>query len=423
MHRLQPGRLTTEPLETLVRREGGLVLATLIRTVGDFDIAEDAVQDAVVEALQVWPERGVPDKPGAWLTTVARRRAFDRVRRDAQRNDKERLAATSLLGGDEPPGDGASSMVRDDVLRLIFTCCHPALSAEAQVALTLRTICGLSAREIAGVFLVPEATMAQRLSRAKKKIAVARIPYRVPEDHELTDRLRSVTAVIYAAFTAGHHAPAGESVLRVDVAEEAIRLARLVAELVVDEPEARGLLALLLATHARRAARVNADGDVVLLADQDRSLWDHEAIREASQLVDTALRRRKPGPYQVQAAISCLHGLAPTQDETDWRQILELYDLLIGMQPTPAVGVNRAVAVAEVHGASAGLDALEAVGGVEDWHLYWAARADMLRRLGQNAEAAAAYRRALTCDCNDADRRFLDARLAQLDGNGAVRPR
>jgi RNA polymerase sigma-70 factor (ECF subfamily) len=397
-----------------VRHEGGLVLATLIRTVGDFDIAEDAVQDAVVEALEVWPRRGVPDNPGAWLTTVARRRALDRIRREAKRTDKEHLAATRLVGDDAQPGDGASSMVRDDVLRLIFTCCHPALAPDAQVALTLRTICGLTTSDIAGVFLVAETTMSQRLTRARKKIAAARIPYRVPEDHELTDRLRPVMAVIYAAFTAGHHAPAGDAVVRIDIAAEAIRLARLVNDLVVDEPEAQGLLALLLATHARSAARIDAAGDVVLLADQDRSLWDRQAIREAAEVIDAALRRRRPGPYQVQAAIACLHGLAPAAAETDWPQILELYDLLLQMQPTVAVTVNRAVAVAEVHGAAAGLDALDAVEGTDDWHLAWAARADMLSRLGRDEDAAGCYRRALACDCNAADRRFLERRLGAL---------
>lgn len=389
------------------------MLATLIRTVGDFDIAEDAVQDAVVEALETWPKRGVPNNPGAWLTTVARRRALDRVRREAKRFEKEHLATTSLLGDEAGPPESAS-MVRDDVLRLIFTCCHPALAADAQVALTLRTVCGLSTRDIAGVFLVPEPTMAQRISRAKRKIALARIPYRVPEDHELTDRLRPVMAVIYAAFTAGHHAPAGDVAIRVDIAAEAIRLARMINELVVDEPEAQGLLALLLATHARRDARVDRHGDLVLLADQDRSRWDHGAIREAADLIDAALRRRRPGPYQVQAAIACLHGLAPTAEETDWSQILELYDLLIGMQPAPAVAVNRAVAVAEVHGAAAGLDALEAIDDVDGWHLKWAARADMLRRLGRVDDATESYRRALGCDCNAADRRFLQRKLQEL---------
>ena len=399
------------------------MLATLIRTVGDFDIAEDAVQDAVLEALEAWPTRGVPNNPGAWLTTVARRRALDRIRREAKRTEKEHLASTVLLGDAGAPPAESSSMVRDDVLRLIFTCCHPALAPEAQVALTLRTVCGLSTRDIAGVFLVPEATMAQRLTRAKRKIAVARIPYRVPEDHELTDRLRAVMAVIYAVFTAGHHSASGEEVVRIDVAAEAIRLARLVNELVVDEPEGQGLLALLLATHARHDARLDANGDVVLLADQDRTRWDHTSIREAADLIDGALRRKRPGPYQVQAAIACLHGLATTPTETDWPQILELYDLLIGMLPTPVVALNRAVAVGEVHGPAAALEALGAISGVDDWHLYWAARAEMSRRLGTLDEAAADYRRALACECNEADRRFLTGRLHEVEGDASVRPR
>lgn len=400
-----------------MRHEGGLVLATLIRTTGDFDVAEDAVQDAVVAALEAWPRDGVPDNPGAWLTTVARRKALDRIRREVKRRGKEEQAV-SLLGEDDA-FDGDSSMVRDDVLRLVFTCCHPALSAEAQVALTLRTICGLSTADIAALFLVPEPTMGQRISRAKRKIAVARIPYRVPADHELQDRLRAVLSVVYGAFTAGHHAASGPQPVRVDVAAEAIRLGRLLVQLIPDDPEAQGLLALMLAAHARVAARVDDAGDVTLLADQDRSRWDHAAIAEAAGLVDTALRRRRPGPYQVQAAIACLHGLAPTWEATDWLQILELYDLLARIQPTPVVLLNRTVAVAHVHGPAAGLDALAAVDGLEGWHLYWSTKADFLRRLDRLDEAAAAYEQALSCASNEADRRFLRERLASVRPAGS----
>ena len=412
----------TGALEELVRCEGGRVLATLIRMTGDFDLAEDAVQDAVVAALEAWPREGTPDNPGAWLTTVARRKALDRVRREAGRRGKED-AAVELLAGETEPHVGPSaaderrrSAVADDMLRLIFTCCHPALSHEAQIALTLRTVCRLTTAEIAAVFLVTEPTMGQRISRAKRKIAVARIPYRVPADHELTDRLRAVLAVIYAVFTAGHHAPTGDTPLRVDLADEAVRLALLVLELVRDEPEAAGLLALLLATNARRAARVDDAGDVVLLADQDRRLWNHEAIAEAGALVDQTLRRRRPGPYQVQAAIACLHGLAPTWNDTDWPQIAELYELLEHFEPTPVVRVNRAVAVAQTDGPRAGLALLDGVDGLSGWHLLWSTRADFHRRLGEVTEAADAYRRALACECNDADRRFLERRLSEVAG-------
>ena len=390
------------------------MLATLIRTTGDFDIAEDAVQDAVVAALEAWPRTGVPDNPGAWLTTVARRRALDRIRRETARRTKEEQAAITLLDEPDPVDDGGS-MVRDDVLRLVFTCCHPALAQEAQLALTLRTVCGLSTRDIAAVFLVPEATLGQRISRAKKKIAVARIPYRVPPDHELQDRLAAVLAVVYLIFTAAHHAATGPTPVRADLAAEAIRLARLLVELMPDEPEAAGLLSLLLATHARSATRVDAAGDIVLLRDQDRSRWDSDAITEAAALVDSALRRHRPGPYQVQAAIACLHGLAPTWEATDWAQILELYDLLEQMQPTDVVRLNRAVALAEVRGPTEGLLAVESINGLETWHLYWSTLADMLRRLGRLDEAGAAYRRALECDPNDADRRFLEARVRDVD--------
>ncbi len=307
---------------------------------------------------------------------------------------------------------------RDDRLRLLFTCCHPALSPESQVALALRTICGLTTVDIARVFLVPEPTIGQRISRAKAKIAKAHIPYRVPDDHELPDRLRPVLSTVYAVYTAGHHAPVGELGGRLDLADEAIRLARVLVELMPDEGECVGLLALTLATNARRRARTDSDGEIVLLADQDRSLWDVEAIAEASALVESVLRRGRPGAYQMQAAIACLHGAAQTYADTDWPQIAELYRMLEVRWPTPVVRVNRAVAVAEVTGPRAGLALLAELVGTtaERWHLYWSTRADFQRRLGELTAAADSYRQALGCPCNDSDHRFLQRRIAELTG-------
>ena len=402
-----------DPLDETIRIEGGQVLATLIRLTGDIDRAEDALHDAVVVAADVWRRDGLPAKPGAWLTTVARNKALDRMRREAQRAPKEAEAFRLLTETGVADDDQEN---RDDRLRLLFTCCHPALSPEAQVALALRTICGLTTVEIARVFLVPEPTIGQRISRAKAKIANAHIPYRVPEEHELPDRLRPVLATIYAVFTAGHHAPTGELGGRVDLADEAIRLARVLVELMPDEGEGVGLLALTLATNARRRARTDAQGEIVLLADQDRSLWDHAAIAEASTLVDSVLRRGRPGAYQIQAAIACLHGVATTFADTDWPQIANLYAMLEVRRPTPVVRVNRAVAVAEVAGPSAGLALLEELAGSpsERWHLYWSTRADFQRRLGQLDAAAESYRQALACPSNDSDRRFLERRLAEV---------
>lgn len=402
-----------DPLDETIRIEGGQVLATLIRLTGDIDRAEDALHDAVVVAAHVWRRDGIPAKPGAWLTTVARNKALDRMRREVQRAPKEVEAFRMLTETDVSDDDRES---RDDRLRLLFTCCHPALSPESQVALALRTICGLTTVEIARVFLVPEPTIGQRISRAKAKIANAHIPYRVPEEHELPDRLRPVLATIYAVFTAGHHAPTGELGGRVDLADEAIRLARVLVELMPDEGECIGLLALTLATNARRPARTDATGEIVLLADQDRSLWDHAAIAEASALVDSVLRRGRPGAYQIQAAIACLHGVAPTYAGTDWPQIAELYGLLEIRLPTAVVRVNRAVAVAEVAGADAGLALLAELQGTaaERWHLYWSTRADFQRRLGRFEAAADSYRQALACPSNDSDRRFLERRLNEV---------
>jgi RNA polymerase sigma-70 factor (ECF subfamily) len=411
------------PFDDLLRIEGGRVLATLIRLTGDIGLAEDAVQDALVVAVERWPRDGVPENPAAWLTTTARNRALDRLRREASRSHRE-AAAVDLLDASSPANvehvvADAGNGVADDELRLLFTCCHPALAAEVHVPLALRTLCGLSTVEIARAYLVPEATMGQRISRAKRKIATARIPYRVPEDHELPDRLASVLAAIYVMFTIGHHAADGRLDARVDLADEAIRLARAVDELMGDEPECQGLLALLLATHARRATRVDGAGDVVLLAHQDRQHWDHEMIAEAAGRVEAALRRRDPGQFQIQAAIATLHGLAPSFAETDWPQIAELYGLLEQCAPTPVVRVNRAVAVAEVAGVPAALALLDGAvasdpAALERWHLYWSTRADLLRRDGRVDEAVGAYVRALGCPMNDADRRFLTRRSAEL---------
>ena len=400
----------TDSLEETLRVEGGQVLATLIRVFGDFDLAEDALQDAVLVALEKWRTDGVPQNKGAWLTTVARNKALDRVRRESRRQDKETEAADLV-----DPGEPVESDV-DDRLRLMFTCCHPALAAESRVALTLRTISGLTTTEIARAFLVADATMGQRISRAKRKIAVAKIPYRVPEDHELPDRLPAVLAALYVIFTTGHHAPTGRLDDRVVLADEAIRLARLLAELMPDEPEVLGLLALMLATHARHRTRLDRAGDLVLLADQDRTQWDQDAIAEASGIVDGVLRRRNVGPYQVQAAIACLHGLAPSDAATDWKQIVDLYRILEGITPGPVVRVNRAVAEAKVFGPQAGLELLEATEGVETWHLYWSARAEFLAQSGRTDEAVVSYRRALECPMNESDRRFLGRALARVSG-------
>lgn len=399
----------TPALDEVIRIEGGRVLATLIRLTGDIDAAEDALQDAVLTATEVWARDGVPTNPGAWLTTVARNKALDRLRRESRRGEKEAEAAVLLLVDDQvPPGD--------DMLRLLFTCCHPALSREAHVSLALRVVCGLTTAEIARVFLIPEATAGQRISRAKAKIAQARIPYRIPASHELPARLPAVLACIYLVFTVGHDAAKGELLERVDLAEEGIRLGRILRSLMPDESEVAGLLALMLATHARHPARVDGSGDLVLLADQDRSLWDVAAIQEAADLVRFTLRRGRTGPYQVQAGISCLHSLAPAYAATDWAQIGRLYGVLEEMVPTPVVRVNRAVAVAESSGVEAGLALLDDLAGtaIERWHLYWTTRADFERRLGNREAARACYQAATRCQPNEAELRFIARRLSEV---------
>lgn len=396
-------------LEETIRTEGGRVLATLIRLTGDIGLAEDALQDAAIAALSAWQAKGVPANPGAWLTTTARNRALDRLRRERSRTDKETEAMRMLDQGPTDPPDG-----RDDRLRLIFTSCHPALSPEARVALSLRTVGGLTTTEIARAFLVPEPTMGQRISRAKKKIATARIPYRIPEDHELPDRLPAVLSAIYVIFTTGHHAPVGRLDARVDLADEAIRLGRILTDLMPDEPECQGLLALMVATHARTPARIDDEGRQVLLADQDRSKWDRVAIDEAASIVDRVLRRRRVGPIQIQAAIATLHGLAPSDAETDWPQIVDLYRMLEQVSPGAVTRVNRAVAESKVFGPE---HALELLDGVEagEWHLYWSVRSELERESGRHSEAVESLRRALDCELNASDRTLLEERLALLD--------
>ena len=403
-------------MERIFREEAGRVTATLIGMLGDFDLAEECVQDAFVVALQRWPSHGVPDNPGVWLTTAARRMAIDRLRRAGALESKKELLMP--LGRFES-GDGSddATSIPDDRLKLMLTCCHPALAVEAQVALTLRTLGGLTTREIAGAFLVPEPTLAQRLVRAKKKIKDAGIPFRVPEDSVLPERLKAVLSILYLIFNEGYVATGGDELVRKELCAEAIRLGKMLALLMPDEPEALGLLALMLLQDSRRNARLDPGGELVLLEDQDRSAWDGAEIEEGLGLVERCRRRGRPGAYQIQAAIAAEHAGSPSGDATDWARIAALYDELLARHPSAVIELNRAVAVAMAEGPERGLELVEAIaasGSLKSYHLLHATRADLLRRMGRRPEAGAAYKEALGLSTNKAERRFLEKRLNEV---------
>ena len=408
--------------EAIFRRESGRIIATLIRISGSFDLAEEAMQEAFASALTTWPERGVPDNPGAWITAVAHRKILDQARRERTRREKQEplqyeIPTVQRAEAEAMFEDQEYHMYPDDRLRLIFTCCHPALNPEAQIALTLRTLGGLQTPEIARAFLVPEPTLAQRLVRAKKKIAEAKIPYEVPSGREIAERLRTVQSVIYLIFNEGYAATSGDSLVRRELCAEAIRLGWMLCQLLPNEPENFGLLALMLLHDSRRNARTDSQGRLITLDEQDRESWDQDQIRQGQDALERAMELRRPGSYQLQAAIAALHAEAPSPKETDWPQIAALYRELLLLEPSPVLALNHAVAVAMSEGYASGLQRIEQLGAsgeLKNYHLFHAARADLLRRLGRKAEAEIAYCRALELASNKVEQDFLRLRIQQM---------